>query len=482
MARPASAEVRELVFVLGMHRSGTSALTRCLNLLGFKIADDLLAPNKANKGGYWESKAAVRLNERLLGSLDRVWYDPKPVSLDTLTAEQRENFVAGAEKLLCGDLGDAKLAVLKDPRLSRLLPIWREAAERLGYRCSALVACRHPIEVAMSLRTRDGLELPHGLKLWTSYMLDAERQTRTLPRHVVLYDQLLKDWRAALRPAMKAIGLDRKADYRAGWRAITSYLDAGQRNEKATDNAEAGAFAEAERAHSVYDVVRTDLELARSEAYDAARTKWQADWTSESPGDEASDYLLAIGEGYSRMSVQAQDSGKSDEARNWLEKGVKVFPDRAQLHFELGRLQAHDDELDAARQSFERALAIEPDRAGFHHHLSIILGRLDSGDEAIAAAQRALELEPSVPNFHHNLGTLLFHKGDLSGADKAFRRVLAIDPKFAQALHGLSRVHEARGNIERAIKASERAAQLVPSNPTFEKRLAHLKSRLAGVS
>ncbi|MEQ9315943.1 MAG: hypothetical protein RLN72_08815, partial [Henriciella sp.] len=240
MAGHASTDGRELVFVLGMHRSGTSALTRCLNLLGFTIADDLLAPNKANKGGYWESKAAVRLNERLLGSLDRVWYDPKPVTFDVLSKEQRENFVAGAQKLLADDLGDASLAVLKDPRLSLLLPVWREAAERLGYRCTALVACRHPVEVAMSLRTRDGMELAHGLKLWTSHMLEAEFQTRTVPRHVVLYDRLLQDWRAALRPAMEAIGLDRKADYRAGWRAISAYLDTGQRNEKVAGNAAAG--------------------------------------------------------------------------------------------------------------------------------------------------------------------------------------------------------------------------------------------------
>ncbi|MGB3626005.1 MAG: tetratricopeptide repeat protein [Henriciella sp.] len=473
---------RQLIFVVGMHRSGTSALTRCLNLLGFKVAEDLLPANDANKSGFWESRAALRLNERLLGSLDRVWYDPKPIRLDVLDSEPHENFVSGAEKILKDELEGTDLAVLKDPRLSRVLPIWREAAERLGYRCAALLAARHPIEVANSLRKRDGLEPAHGLNLWITYMLEAEAVTRDMPRHAVVYEQLLDDWRAALRPAMNAIGLGKLANYRSGWRAISAFLDPGQRNHKASQGDENGGLPEIETALALYQRLSADLTLEHGETYNAVRARWAADWAGRSSGDAASDYFLAIGEGYVRASLHARSDEKPDKARDWLEKGVAAFPERAQLPYELGRLQFVSEEFDAARASFEKAIDIQPAHAVFYHHLSLTLGRLCDVDAALIRANEALERDQSTPNFYQNAGSLLLRKGDANGAEKAFRSALAIDPKFAPSLHGLSRVHEEKGDIPRAIKASQRAVQLLPSHPGFEKRLAYLKTRVANVS
>ena len=51
------------IMVLGMHRSGTSALTRILNLLGADLPEDLIKANAYNKSGYWEPSAVVALND-----------------------------------------------------------------------------------------------------------------------------------------------------------------------------------------------------------------------------------------------------------------------------------------------------------------------------------------------------------------------------------------------------------------------------------
>lgn len=51
------------ILISGMHRSGTSALTRILNLLGTELGNDLLPPHADNPHGYWESGAAVALND-----------------------------------------------------------------------------------------------------------------------------------------------------------------------------------------------------------------------------------------------------------------------------------------------------------------------------------------------------------------------------------------------------------------------------------
>ena len=58
-----------------MHRSGTSALSGILQLLGFDLGRDLMGPNEFNPSGYWENQQVVRLNERVLSHLGTSWSD-----------------------------------------------------------------------------------------------------------------------------------------------------------------------------------------------------------------------------------------------------------------------------------------------------------------------------------------------------------------------------------------------------------------------
>ena len=59
------------ILVLGMHRSGTSALTRMLNILGCALPDNLLGSNQSNPEGHWESLRAIEINDALLAALGR---------------------------------------------------------------------------------------------------------------------------------------------------------------------------------------------------------------------------------------------------------------------------------------------------------------------------------------------------------------------------------------------------------------------------
>lgn len=217
------------VFVLGMHRSGTPALTRVLNLLGFGLPGNLLPANFGNRRGYWEPRDMMQLNERILDQLDRVWFDPKPIHVDDLPNGLRATFVGEAAAFLAQSASGGQSVVPKDPRVSRLLPIWLEASRMAGLDARAIFSCRHPLEVAASLETRDGMEIAHGLELWKSYMLEAEVYSRQLARYAVRYGALLEDWQAELRPALSAIDADyagsEKVDGQVG-----DFLSAGGRH------------------------------------------------------------------------------------------------------------------------------------------------------------------------------------------------------------------------------------------------------------
>jgi hypothetical protein len=63
-----------------MHRSGTSATARVVNLLGADIAGNLVAGIPGdNDRGFWESHATYRLHDRLFAALNSAWDDPYPL-------------------------------------------------------------------------------------------------------------------------------------------------------------------------------------------------------------------------------------------------------------------------------------------------------------------------------------------------------------------------------------------------------------------
>jgi Uncharacterized protein conserved in bacteria len=68
-------EQPRVLLVLGMHRSGTSATTRVVNLLGANLGNNLVQPGPDNPDGFWEHAEAVRINDALLEGLGRTWYD-----------------------------------------------------------------------------------------------------------------------------------------------------------------------------------------------------------------------------------------------------------------------------------------------------------------------------------------------------------------------------------------------------------------------
>ena len=189
-----------------MHRSGTSATARVLNLLGCKIPGPLVPAFHGNDFGHWEPQAVVDLHDAFLRAagvnvnsvfgLEPSWFS---------SAEARAQVDATVD-LLRRHLSDAPLHVIKDPRMGFFIPIWRDALDRIGVEAAFVLPFRDPAEVAASLARRqthvypDGVWPPgRGILLWLRYVLSAEHATRGAPRTFVAYDALLTDWRAEAR-------------------------------------------------------------------------------------------------------------------------------------------------------------------------------------------------------------------------------------------------------------------------------------------
>lgn len=178
------------IFVLGMHRSGTSALARLLNLAGceFGPPDAAMPPDVDNPLGFWERLDAYELHEWLLGSCGSAWDRPLAFDPSAVTPAVRQVFRERAVGIR-DSFPSGRAWFLKDPRLCLTLPLWRPLVPQPV--CVHIV--RHPLEVASSLAARNGLSIQVGLALWELHLVRARRAAQGLPWIGVRHGDLLVD-------------------------------------------------------------------------------------------------------------------------------------------------------------------------------------------------------------------------------------------------------------------------------------------------
>lgn len=195
------------VIILGMHRSGTSAVTRLLNILGLELGPYLMQPSKDNEKGYWEHKDIVDLHDQVLAALGSSWCDTRPLPEGWQHREDISRLKQELSAVIERDFAGGPLWGFKDPRTCRLLPLWHSIFEALGVRPSFVIVHRHPEEVAASLARRDGFKREKSLLLWLEHVLDAERLTRRHPRVFITFEQVLTDWRRTAMRISDTLGI-----------------------------------------------------------------------------------------------------------------------------------------------------------------------------------------------------------------------------------------------------------------------------------
>jgi O-antigen biosynthesis protein len=219
----AKGEPRRIYVVAGMHRAGTSVVARALQALGIDLGDRLMsADQRMNARGFFEDIDVVRIDDALLEDLGADW---KNLALLADTDWRSPALAAArtdARRLLESRLARSGQYGFKDPRVSRLLPLWQGLFAELGASDAYVVAVRHPLSVIASLTARDGLDVRRSAWLWLTHLACALHHTAGRPRVVVDYDRLLAAPRQEL--ARIAVGLHLPASALAG-KDIPAYTD-----------------------------------------------------------------------------------------------------------------------------------------------------------------------------------------------------------------------------------------------------------------
>ncbi len=192
--------------VLGMHRSGTSSVAGALALLGVAAPRTLMQAAADNPTGFWESEKIAEFNDEILHAAGSSWLDWGALDPAVFSGPHAEHFHSASRWLIRSEFRGAQSIVLKDPRICRAYPFWRDALLDSGYQPMVVSPLRHPLEVAESLFARNGTPRSLGMRLWLKHVLDAELATRGQPRHLMLWADFLADWRFQIEVMTARLG------------------------------------------------------------------------------------------------------------------------------------------------------------------------------------------------------------------------------------------------------------------------------------
>lgn len=185
---------KQVLIVVGMHRSGTSATTGALQCLGVKLGDDLYSGHLSiNAKGYFEHSDIANTNEEALLSIGSAWDDILLKEVGWHTREELRPCAARIRRYIRRDFSHSPLWAVKDPRISRLLPWWLEIFADENISPHFIFVVRSPDEVYRSLEKRDGFSREKSFLLWLLHYMEAERSSRNHPRTFTLFDQFLEN-------------------------------------------------------------------------------------------------------------------------------------------------------------------------------------------------------------------------------------------------------------------------------------------------
>jgi hypothetical protein len=235
--RDATGDRRRFVCVTGMHRSGTSVVSRALNLLGVDLGDerDFLRPAPDNPTGFWEHRAIVELNDEVLAVAGGSAVAPPPLEDGWEQRPEFDPLREQARAVLDATFDRGRVAGWKDPRTSLTLPFWRTVVPI----DATILAVRHPLQVVESLRARELLDAESAATMYVRYLAAAYRNDPTCL--VVRFDDFFDDVDTVVARIAAFARLPEPRDDRIG--EIRAFVDASLRRQKVEGAAGDGTAA-----------------------------------------------------------------------------------------------------------------------------------------------------------------------------------------------------------------------------------------------
>jgi tetratricopeptide (TPR) repeat protein len=179
------------------------------------------------------------------------------------------------------------------------------------------------------------------------------------------------------------------------------------------------------------------------------------------------------------------NQGQTDEAISEYQEAIRLKPDYADAHYNLGLALARKNQIDEAISQYQTALHLKPDSADAHYSLGIAFDNKNQFDEAVSQFQETLRLKPDDADTHVALGVVLLDKGQIDEAISQYQEALRLKPDDAAAHNKLGIALAQKNQIDVAIGQFQEAIRLKPDYTDAQKNLAkalELKNKLNALS
>ena len=158
---------------------------------------------------------------------------------------------------------------------------------------------------------------------------------------------------------------------------------------------------------------------------------------------------------------------QTEAAFGSFESALRINPDNAEVHYNLGNTLKACDRLNASIKSYTRALDINPFHADTHINLGNAFKGIGNIEKAVSHYEHAIQINPNYTEAHCNLGNTLHVIGNLEAAISCYQQALSIDPSDAEAHNCLGNTYNDLGKTDAALSAIEQALTIKPTNPQF---------------
>jgi hypothetical protein len=223
--------------ILGMHRSGTSSVSRAFNLLGYYLGEDkdIINACPENPKGFWENFDLVCIHQEILNSMGMDWDTQEPVAEEKLKSAQLEPLKLKLKDFILRNLAVHDHWMWKDPRTCILMPLWKDILQEINASLTSVFVVRNPCDVANSLAERNSFSMEKAYRIWLVNNLSALKSIDGTKVAFISYESYLLDWRKEIKRCVDLLGLIWPENEENLCVAMNNFLEPGLRHGKSTE-------------------------------------------------------------------------------------------------------------------------------------------------------------------------------------------------------------------------------------------------------
>jgi GT2 family glycosyltransferase/cytochrome c-type biogenesis protein CcmH/NrfG len=454
----------DVVCIAGMHRSGTSMVTRILNQCGLYLGpqEKIMPPGFDNPEGFWENIDFVAINDKILAFLNGAWDYPPKVDDKIWKGPELEKFRNEARRLIDEFKGREPWG-WKDPRNSLTLPFWKQIISDL----KTLIIVRNPLDVALSIHKRNHNSIIFGLNLWFEYNKKLLEYTEPEERLIVEYEAFFENPEKELERILRWLNWD--VPHSVVRQACGSVKPSLRHNRSNLSDLKKAGVPD-----KIIEVYLKLLDESRANIHKTQNPKSQnslknpmdiyienGEIEAENPDDKKA---------YAKPEIILRsDTGRAGKVNSEVEKESRKLYKFAVEYLKAGFIRK-------ATEILGRVINLNPEFSDAIFELGLCLYAQKQRAQGIDLVRKAVELNPDNLTFKRVLAKILIEQGFYEEGIKLYIHLLGLNSKDVEILIELGKLYAEAGNKSDAIVFLNKALEIDPSS--WEAR--SLKGKLEG--